>query len=191
METLSAEVALALENIWSKEQLAHQAFHDPLTDLPNRALFMDRIERALAHTARRNGFLAVLFLDLNDFKTVNDSLGHEVGDRLLIAVAERLRACMRAEDTAARLGGDEFIILLEDKSSTDDATLVAERITKALETPLAVEGHEISITASIGIAVSTSGEDRPNDLLRNADAAMYRAKERGEEAQYVVFESRT
>ena len=130
----------------------------------------------------------MLFLDLNGFKAVNDSLGHEAGDRLLVKVAELIQACIRTEDTAARLGGDEFIILLQDVEVAADATHVAERITQALQAPLPVEGHELSVTASIGIAISAPGKDKPDDLLRNADAAMYRAKER-REARYMVFEA--
>ena len=190
LETLGAEVALALENTQSKEQLAHQAFYDPLTDLPNRALLMDRLERALTRADRRGGSIALLFLDLNGFKAVNDSLGHEAGDRLLVAVAQRTQACMRAEDTAARLGGDEFIILLEEIEEAADATHVAERIAQALQAPLSAEDQELSVTASIGIAISAPGKDQPDDLLRNADAAVYRAKER-REARYMVFEAQT
>jgi diguanylate cyclase (GGDEF)-like protein/PAS domain S-box-containing protein len=165
-----------------EEQLRHQAFHDPLTDLPNRALFMDRLRHALVRLKRRKKLAAVLFLDLDNFKLVNDSLGHEAGDRLLVSVAKRLRGCLRAEDTIARFGGDEFTILLEDVTHTGDAVRVANQITRALKAPFALEGREVFINTSIGIALSTSGHERPTDLVRNADAALYRAKASGKAA---------
>ena len=170
-----------------EERLRHQAFHDSLTNLPNRALFMDRLEHALARMKRRKQPVAVLFLDLDNFKLVNDSLGHETGDKLLVSVAERLRGCLRADDTTARLGGDEFTILLEDIVDASDAVRLADQITRALNTPFVLEGREIFITTSIGIAVSTSAHERPTDLLRNADVAMYRAKAQGR-ATYEVFD---
>jgi diguanylate cyclase (GGDEF)-like protein/PAS domain S-box-containing protein len=155
-------------------QLAHQAFHDPLTDLANRELFRDRVEHALA---RRHGQpLAVLFLDIDDFKKVNDSLGHSAGDKLLLSVADRIRHCMREGDTAARLGGDEFGVLLED---TRDASTVAERITEAVREPISIDASDVCVTVSIGISVSTLGHDSAAELLRNADVAMYAAKNRG------------
>ena len=155
-------------------QLSHQAFHDPLTDLANRVLFRDRVEHALA---RRQGQpLAVLFLDIDDFKTVNDSLGHSAGDELLLAVADRIRSCMRDGDTAARLGGDEFAMLLED---TPDASVVAGRIQDSLREPITVDGNDVCVSVSIGISVSTLAHDGVDDLLRNADVAMYSAKNRG------------
>ncbi|HUP26978.1 MAG TPA: EAL domain-containing protein [Chloroflexia bacterium] len=168
-------------------QLSHQAFHDPLTDLPNRALFMDRLPVALARNARRGELLAVLFLDLDDFKVINDSLGHKVGDQLLVEVGKRLRASVRESDSVARLGGDEFTILLEDIVSHARASEVAERIAKRLSAPFWLEGHEVYITTSIGIALSSSGLDRPEDLLRNADVAMYEAKGKGK-ARYNIFD---
>jgi diguanylate cyclase (GGDEF)-like protein/PAS domain S-box-containing protein len=173
-----------------EEQLRHQAFHDPLTDLPNRALFMDRLRHALVRMKRRKKPAAVLFLDLDNFKLVNDSLGHEAGDRLLVSVAQRLRGCLRTEDTAARFGGDEFTILLEDVRHAGDAVRVARQITRALNAPFALEGREVFINASIGIALSTSGSERPTDLLRNADAALYRAKASGK-AACEVFDAAT
>ncbi len=173
----------------TEHRLAHQAFHDPLTDLPNRALFMDRAGRATARARRHQEAVAVLFLDLDRFKVVNDSLGHEAGDQLLLAVADRLRACLRPEDTAARLGGDEFVVLIEDITDVNDASRVAERIAEALRAPFYVAEHEVYTSASIGIAVSTTTGDRPDDLLRDADAAMYRAKHRGG-SHYQVFDKR-
>jgi diguanylate cyclase (GGDEF)-like protein/PAS domain S-box-containing protein len=169
------------------ERLRHQAFHDPLTGLPNRALFMDRLGQALIRTERRTTSVAVLFLDLDNFKLVNDSLGHDVGDKLLVSVAERLQGCVRAEDTAARFGGDEFTILLEDVTDANDAVRVAGLITRALETSFLLEGREVFVNTSIGIAMGTSAGERPTDLLRNADVALYRAKARGK-ATYEVFD---
>jgi diguanylate cyclase (GGDEF)-like protein/PAS domain S-box-containing protein len=170
-----------------EEQLRHQAFHDPLTGLPNRALFMDRLEHALALAHRRGTRVAVLFIDLDNFKVINDSLGHQAGDRLLKAVAERLKACLRPEDTAARLGGDEFTILVEGAAGVGDVAQIAERIAEILRPPFALEEQEVFATASIGIALNGSDQEQPADLLRHADLAMYRAKHRGK-ARYEVFE---
>ena len=162
-----------------EEQLRHQAFHDALTNLPNRALFMERLEHALARASRRKGGVALLFLDLNNFKLINDSLGHEVGDQLLVRVAERLKACLRPEDTVARLGGDEFTILLEDVADESYALHTAARIAEELRTTFVLEGREVVTDASIGIALRISGKDQPEDLLRYADMAMYQAKREG------------
>ena len=171
-----------------EERLRHQAFHDPLTDLPNRALFMDRLGHALAHVERREKSIAVLFLDLDNFKLVNDSLGHEVGDQLLISVGKRLQECLRPEDTLARFGGDEFTVLLEDVTDATNAVWVADRLMRMLEAPSVLDGREMFVTTSIGIAISgASGDERPTDLLRNADVALYRAKAKGK-ATYEVFD---
>jgi diguanylate cyclase (GGDEF)-like protein/PAS domain S-box-containing protein len=169
------------------EQLSYQAFHDLLTGLPNRALFMDRLEHALSRAKRRGSNVAVLFTDLDNFKIINDSLGHEAGDQLLIAVAERLKACLRPEDTAARLGGDEFTILVEDIASAGEAVQIAERIADILRPPFALEEQEVFATFSTGIALNSTAQEQPADLLRYADLAMYRAKHRGK-ARYEVFE---
>jgi diguanylate cyclase (GGDEF)-like protein len=169
------------------DQLARQAFRDPLTGLPNRALFMDRLSHALTRTERRGEQLAVLFLDLDRFKVVNDSLGHSVGDQLLIGVSQRLSACLRPEDTIARLGGDEFAILLEDVKDDKAPTAVADRLTSELQQPFAVEGREVVITISIGIAMSTARRITPEDILRDADLAMYHAKGKGK-ARYEIFD---
>jgi diguanylate cyclase (GGDEF)-like protein len=155
-----------------------QAFRDALTRLPNRALFQDRVSHALARANRRPGVLAVLFIDLDEFKDVNDSLGHGAGDQLLCLVADRLRACVRPADTAARLGGDEFAILLEDLKSETEAALVAERILDVMTTPFIVGGRDTTIGASIGIAVNTPNDD-VDSLLRSADVAMYSVKQSG------------
>jgi diguanylate cyclase (GGDEF)-like protein/PAS domain S-box-containing protein len=170
-----------------EEQLAHQAFHDSLTHLPNRMLFLDRLQHALSRAERDQMMLAVLFLDLDNFKVINDSLGHEVGDQLLMNVAERLRGSMRSGDTAARLGGDEFILLLEQIHSVAEAERVAQRVHDVLKEPFFVGEREVYITPSIGIALSGSADDRPEDLLRNADVAMYRAKRNGR-ACYEIFD---
>jgi diguanylate cyclase (GGDEF)-like protein/PAS domain S-box-containing protein len=172
-----------------EEQLQHQAFHDALTDLPNRALFIDRLGHALTRAGRLETKIAVLFTDLDNFKVINDSLGHKAGDQLLIAVAERLKTCLRPEDTVARLGGDEFTILLERVAGVSDAAEVAERIAKELQPPFVLDGKEVFATTSTGIAVSSSAWEQPADLLRHADLAMYRAKSKGK-ACYELFEPR-
>ncbi|MGI8738283.1 MAG: putative bifunctional diguanylate cyclase/phosphodiesterase [Gammaproteobacteria bacterium] len=171
------------------EAQARQAFHDSLTGLPNRALFMDRLQHALARRTEENNHCALLFLDLDRFKVVNDSLGHEAGDQLLVEVGRRLRECLRPEDTLARLGGDEFTILLENCQDVREPVHVAERICKALEAPsLARDGQRIFTSASIGIVLSTQAHKTPHDLLREGDIAMYRAKERGR-ARFEVFDT--
>ncbi|WP_166178451.1 sensor domain-containing protein [Rubrobacter tropicus] len=170
-------------------QLKHRAYHDPLTDLPNRALFVDRLGQALRRTRRQRGRkVAVLFVDLDNFKVVNDSLGHEVGDLLLVVLAERLRRCLRPEDTLARFGGDEFTVLVEDVGDPVDAVQVAERITAELRRPFSLEGRELFASASIGIALGGSYSRGPEELLRDADTAMYRAKEEG--SDYCMFDPR-
>ncbi len=170
------------------EQLQHQAFYDPLTDLPNRALFLDRLQH-LFHRARRslgNPRFAVLYLDLDRFKAINDSLGHPVGDEVLSATARRLERCIRPGDTLARLGGDEFTILLDDVRSEADATGVAERIHEEVAAPLKVRESEVFTSVSVGIALSSAGYECPEDMLRDADTAMYRAK-MGGRARHQVF----
>ncbi|HET7041486.1 MAG TPA: diguanylate cyclase, partial [Gemmatimonadales bacterium] len=160
-------------------RLAHQATHDPLTGLPNRALFNDRLNQSLAR-ARRDGHpCAVLLLDLDRFKEVNDSLGHATGDRLLVAVAERLRRALREADTLARLGGDEFAILLEGVDDLSEALRVAARLQEALVDPVELDGRTLFAAASMGVALRASVEDGPEELLRYADVALYRAKGAG------------
>jgi diguanylate cyclase (GGDEF)-like protein/PAS domain S-box-containing protein len=170
-----------------EEQLTHQAFHDSLTTLANRALFHDRVEHALTKTRRTAKPLAVLFLDLDNFKTVNDSLGHAAGDQLLVGIAGRVNAAVRTGDSVARFGGDEFAILLEDVRDESEATEVAHRIDLALRAPFHLDGKDVFITSSIGIALSTAEASSADELLRNADVAMYTAKERGKGRQ-VTFE---
>ena len=165
----------------------HQAFHDTLTGLPNRPLLMDRLAHALERTRRRgNQQVMVLFVDLDGFKVVNDSLGHEVGDHLLVLVAERLRRCLRPEDTMARFGGDEFVVLLEDVEDPSEAVWVAERITNELKRPFEMDGRSLFATCSIGIAQGNAHTKSPLNLLRDADTAMYRAK--SEHADHRVFD---
>jgi diguanylate cyclase (GGDEF)-like protein/PAS domain S-box-containing protein len=162
----------------TEEQLAHDALHDALTGLPNRVLFGDRLEQALRRAVRREEEVAVLFLDLDRFKGVNDAFGHQAGDELLSAVARRLESAVRPGDTVARLGGDEFTVLLEDISGVHEATLVAERIQATLAEPFGIAGIELDVRASIGIALG-SAEVHPTQLIHEADVAMYRAKAEG------------
>jgi diguanylate cyclase (GGDEF)-like protein/PAS domain S-box-containing protein len=169
-----------------EDQLAHQAFHDSLTGLANRALFRNRIEHALARMRRHRRPVGVLLLDLDGFKTVNDSLGHAFGDAFLVAVAGRLRDVLRPSDTPCRLGGDEFAVLVEDLNDGLDVTVVAERVLEALRLPFVIDGKEVVTAASIGISIAESGSRDADDLLRNADVAMYTAKGRGRN-RYELF----
>ncbi|HEY9846866.1 MAG TPA: diguanylate cyclase, partial [Candidatus Caenarcaniphilales bacterium] len=188
----------------TEAQLSRNAFYDPLTGLPNRALFMDRLGHAVERAHRRGNdskkretdvtpcfayMFAVLFLDLDRFKVVNDSLGHMMGDQLLVAIAARLEACLRPGDTVARLGGDEFTILLDNIQDISDAIAVAERVHKELALPFTLSGHEVFTTVSIGIALSSTAAsyDQPECFLRDADTAMYRAKALGK-ARHAVFD---
>ena len=170
-------------------ELSHQALHDSLSGLPNRALFIDRLENALLRANLRDRPLAVLFLDLDDFKVVNDSLGHDAGDQLLTTVAHRLSTCMRPGDTVARLGGDEFTVLLEDLEGLADALQAADRIALALRDPFLLKGREIVVRCSVGIALSGDASDQPSTLLRNADMAMYQAKRTGKAGSAVFDQS--
>ncbi len=170
-----------------EKQLAYQAYHDPLTGLPNRALFTDRLEQSLARATDRQGGVAVLFLDLDDFKLVNDSLGHKVGDGLLIAVAHRLQEFLSNGEMIARFGGDEFTILVEDVGSAGGITDLADRIAGLFKIPFELGAHEIRVSSSIGIAFDWTGGCDTDDLLRNADIAMYEAKRMGK-ARRVVFD---
>jgi diguanylate cyclase (GGDEF)-like protein/PAS domain S-box-containing protein len=162
-----------------EEQLTHQAFHDALTGLPNRALFHDRLGHALTRRSEDASTVAILFLDLDDFKTVNDSLGHEAGDEILVEVSNRLQSCLRSSDTPARLGGDEFAVLLEGISDISEAVEAGQRIISSLERPLRLRGREITTTASIGISLGLPHISDAQELLRDADTAMYAAKGRG------------
>ncbi len=170
-----------------ERELAHRALHDPLTDLANRALFREAVEKAMARMARTGHAVAVVFLDVDDFKDVNDSLGHAAGDRLLEAIAQRLSGCVRPYDVAARLGGDEFAVLLE-AAGEEVASRVAARIIDAMQAPITIDGLEISTHASLGIAVAKGPSVGVDELLRNADVAMYRAKGRGK-GRFEVYDS--
>lgn len=170
----------------AEEKLLHDALHDTLTGLPNRVLLMERLRHAIQLCQHSYSLFAVLFIDLDRFKVINDSLGHMLGDHLLIAIADRLAHCLRPSDTIARLGGDEFVILLEDARDESAVTLVAERIQKELSVPFTLDGYEVFTAASIGIAFGTKNYVRPEDLLRDADTAMYRAKEQGR-GRYEIF----
>ena len=174
----------------AEERLVHQASHDSLTGLPNRVLFMDRLRDAYSRAQLDGGAsIGVLFLDLDDFKSVNETLGYRAGDRVLAMAAERVEECLRDEDTAARLGGDEFLVLLEGVRSAD-ATGTAEKILEALREPFVLGEGECSLTASIGVALGrpASGTEQPQDLLRSAELSMYRSKRNGK-ASYTVFGS--
>src|SRR4030095_11008283 len=172
----------------AESQLVHDAFHDALTGLPNRSLFVDHLKLAIARSVRHKDMFSVLFLDLDRFKVVNDSLGHLVGDQLLIAMARRAEKCLRPGDTIARLGGDEFTILLEGLKSQNEAIHTAERIQRELTVPFEVQGHKVFTSASIGIAPSAIDYSRPEDVLRDADTALYSAKARGG-CRYDVFDT--
>jgi diguanylate cyclase (GGDEF)-like protein len=177
----------AIERKRSEIQLAHQALHDPLTGLPNRALFLDRLGVALDRSRRTSASVAVLFLDVDNFKEINDSFGHAAGDRVLAALAERLRAMLRPMDTVARFGGDEFTFLFEELASEREVVLIAERISRIASAPIRIDGGEASITVSIGIAMVTDPNVPPETVIREADAAMYRAKELGR-SRYELFD---
>jgi diguanylate cyclase (GGDEF)-like protein len=196
LETLANQAAVALENgqleqslaelSRLKEQLRYQAYHDPLTGLANRSLLGERVEELLA-TRVPSANAVVLFLDLDNFKVVNDSMGHAAGDRLLVAVADRLRDCVRAEDLVARLGGDEFAVLLTDGPDLAHAVAVTNRMLDALRSPFQLDGQEISIGGSIGMAAARPDTQRPDELLRNADVAMYTAKAEGK-GRFATFD---
>ncbi len=186
LETRYLHLALEDENKALEAKLVHQAFHDSLTGLANRALFRDRVEHALARSARGER-IAVLFLDLDNFKAVNDTLGHGEGDRLLAAIGARLKRAARDGDTVARIGGDEFAILLEGVDQLEGVISVVQRVNDALHAPVPLEGREVTVTASIGVA-HARGDEPVDELLRNADVAMYKAKDDGK-GRYAIFEA--
>jgi diguanylate cyclase (GGDEF)-like protein len=179
MAQIGRHLGRVVERLRAQEQIAHQALHDVLTGLPNRVLFRDRLELALARAGRHGSVVAVLFLDLDRFKVVNDSLGHSVGDELLKDLSHRLEATLRAGDTLARFGGDEFVVLCEDLADGAESVRVAERVKQALLSPFILEREEYVVTASIGVALAKDGDRDADGLVRDADIAMYRAKERG------------
>jgi diguanylate cyclase (GGDEF)-like protein len=178
-DQLGRSISYAIERKQTELEYAHQAMHDQLTGLPNRALFMDRLTHALAWARRHESTFAVLFIDLDRFKLINDSLGHETGDQVLVEVGKRLDEALRSSDTAARFGGDEFIVLCEDITDEQQAIRIAERIVDSLEKPLNLDSDNAFITASVGIVVASETNSDPEMLIREADAAMYRAKKRG------------
>ena len=173
-----------LKNI--ERRFHHLAHHDPLTGLPNRMLFEDRLQQALVQTKRQQQALAVLFIDLDNFKNINDSYGHAVGDQLMKIAAERLNRCIRSTDTVARQGGDEFIALLTNIAQLEDAVQVAKKIIAALAMPFVIEHHDLFITASVGISLAPQHGLDSSLLVKNADAAMYRAKQQGKN-NYQVY----
>jgi diguanylate cyclase (GGDEF)-like protein/PAS domain S-box-containing protein len=175
------------ERMAAQEQLTFQAFHDELTGLPNRWRFLERLEQALFDAATNGRHVAVLFLDVDRFKLVNDSLGHDIGDRLLVEVAERLKTCLRPSDIVARFGGDEFSLLLGNLFDPDTALQIAERVTESLREPVIVGEHELFVSASVGVAISLGGQERASDLLRQSDLAMYIAKDNGR-ARWSLFD---
>ncbi|MGP1384803.1 MAG: EAL domain-containing protein [Thainema sp.] len=185
LQTTSRDVSARIR---VEQQLKHNAFHDRLTGLPNRSLLMQRLDLALKRSKRHaDSQFAVLFLDLDNFKVVNDSLGHLVGDELLLTIATLLRRFIRETDLAARLGGDEFVILLEEISGITEAVMIAERILVDLKSPLSISGRDVFVSTSIGIAINTSSHHQAEDLIRDADLAMYRAKHSGK-SQYAIYD---
>jgi diguanylate cyclase (GGDEF)-like protein len=185
---VGAQLGRLIERKQFERKLFHNAFHDALTNLPNRSLFLDRLGLSMARAKRHASyFFAILFVDLDRFKLVNDSLGHQAGDQLLIEIGRRIRNCVRATDTVSRLGGDEYGILLEDFQQWSDVPRAVERIRTALQSPISVKGREVFTTASIGIALSSTGYEEVEAPLRDADTAMYRAKSEGP-GRYVVFD---
>ena len=171
-----------------QQQLVHDALHDSLTGLPNRAFLQNRIEFTLTHRRENPGYMySLLFIDLDRFKFVNDSLGHFIGDLLLIAVSKLLKSCVREKDLVSRIGGDEFVILLDGISNIEDATLIGDRIQQRLQLPFELEGHSIFTSASIGIVFSSAEYNNTSDLMRDADIAMYQAKDNGK-GRYTIFD---
>jgi diguanylate cyclase (GGDEF)-like protein len=176
---LSRAVRFAIERGRAEQQLAHRALHDDLTGLPNRVLFLDRLTYSLAQSVRQDSKLGIFFLDLDGFKDVNDRLGHLAGDALLRAMAGRLLGWVRPGDTVSRFGGDEFTVLVREVGGPEEAAQIGERLTEAVRSPVSIEGKEISLTPSIGIALGASSE-KAEDLLDRADKAMYSAKRRAD-----------
>lgn len=185
---ITGTVRNVTEHKKAEQELVYSAYHDALTGLPNRSFFLERLTRAIERSGKRGSDrFAVLFLDLDRFKLINDSLGHTFGDRLLVAIAKRLRTCLRPSDLIARHGGDEFTILVENIQGLDEATAVADRAHEELARAFTVEGHDVFSTASIGIVIGAPHYQHPDEVLRDADTAMYRAKAAGKSG-YVVFD---
>jgi diguanylate cyclase (GGDEF)-like protein len=179
LEAIANTLAAAIERAEAEAEMRRRALHDPLTGLPNRTLVLDRLAHALASRGRRPATTAVALLDIDRFKTVNDTLGHDAGDQLLLAAAPRLVAAVRPQDTVGRLGGDEFVVVCEGLDDPGDAAVIAARLVRAFDEPFLLSGERHHLTASIGVAVADDAASEPGDLLRNADAAMYAAKDRG------------
>ena len=178
LQSIANVLATTVERNRVTEEMARRALHDELTDLPNRTLLLDRLSQGIARLERHPGLVGLLFIDLDRFKRVNDTMGHQAGDRILMATARRLREAVRAEDTVARAGGDEFLVLTEEAEVVDDVLALADRVALALAEPIELDGHRLHVTASIGVATS-SGSTDPETLVRDADLAMYRAKQDG------------
>ncbi|TKB66436.1 MAG: diguanylate cyclase [Nitrospira sp.] len=178
-ELLARSIRYAIERKRAEEHLTYLAQYDHLTGLVNRSLFRDRLIQAMARSKRMNQQIGLMLLDLDRFKAVNDTFGHDMGDELLKSVAERLKACVREVDTVARMGGDEFTIILEGVSSEQNILVVAKRITESIATPFELKGHQISIGISIGITIYPHDDHPVDELLKHADMAMYRAKQQG------------
>ncbi|HEY7924282.1 MAG: diguanylate cyclase domain-containing protein [Burkholderiales bacterium] len=174
-DTFQTELVAARK---TREEWRNLAYHDDLTGLPNRSLLLDRLGLAIAHSRRLASHLALVFLDLDDFKSVNDSFGHGTGDRLLVELATRVRASVRAGDTVARFGGDELVVLLDSVTGSEDAAHVAAKVLAAVQAPFRLDGHEIRVAASIGVSVYPGDGTSPAELVSRADAAMYRHKRR-------------
>jgi diguanylate cyclase (GGDEF)-like protein len=185
-QAIGRSITYAVERKAQEMELAHQAMHDSLTGLPNRTLFLDRLKHAVMRAKRHHSLMGVMFLDLDGFKPINDTHGHEIGDRLLVALAGRLQDGLRASDTAARFGGDEFMILCEDVSDDQDVVNIAQRILKAIDEPFVIGSERLTVSASMGIAITDGREDSAESLIRNADSAMYGAKKQG--TAYEVFD---
>jgi diguanylate cyclase (GGDEF)-like protein len=185
-EAIGRSITYAVERKAAEMELSHKAMHDVLTGLPNRALFLDRLTYALLRVKRHHTLLGAMFLDLDGFKPINDTYGHDVGDRVLVELARRLEGGLRGSDTAARFGGDEFMILCEDVSEQQDVVNIAERILKTIEEPFVVGDEQLSVRASMGIAIADGQSDTAESLIRNADAAMYDAKQAG--TAYEVYD---
>jgi diguanylate cyclase (GGDEF)-like protein len=183
---IGRSVTYAAERKALEMQMAHKAMHDALTELPNRTLFQDRLKHAVMRAKRHQSLLGVMFLDLDGFKPINDSLGHDVGDMLLKALALRLQEGLRASDTAARFGGDEFMVLCEDVADEQHVISIAERLQGAIAEPFMIDGNELTVSSSMGIVVSAGHEETVDSLIQHADAAMYRAKRQG--IAYEVFD---
>jgi diguanylate cyclase len=183
---IGRSITYASERKGLEMQMAHKAMHDALTELPNRTLFQDRLKHAVMRAKRHESLLGVMFIDLDGFKPINDGLGHDLGDLLLKALGRRLQEGLRASDTAARFGGDEFMVLCEDVADEQHVISIAERLQGAIAEPFMIEGHELSVSSSMGIVVSSGHDESAESLVRNADAAMYRAKRQG--VAYEVFD---